>query len=755
MPHLDLGSWMTRLRTVLLKSGSFAAWRAAHAGVGAVGELPYAVDRLADFGIELLYSDLVEHPRARIPLWARPSLQSVAATRTLARADVVLALFESQGHSVAALRRAGVWPYSGPALVIVACWLAHVMEHEAGPIKRAAFRQLYRSVDRIICFSSNQIPLLQRHLELGESRIVSVPFGIDQEYFRHSGRPAEDYAVAVGRDRGRDWETLFSAVSGTGIRLRVACRPNDVRGMRLPEEVELLGYLDRRSYRDLLDRARFAVICTENRVYPTGQSVLLEAMAMRRACLVSNTTALSEYVEPGVTAISTPVRDVRSLREGLLRLWKDRELCGELGQTARSAVEQRFNAPLMWSSISRVLHEAAGRSEARVTSVQARSSPDQGVKVLFVCHEGSRTGAPRAAVQILRILKDRGLSATAVLRWNGDISSELAANAEQLFLEPWRHLRVALRRFKSGRRLAVQLEELMATRLIRELRPDLLYLNTSISACYARPALEHGIPVILHVHEHEPLCSKLLGRYDFDRRHPLLRWAACSQAVRDSLVGTVGADASAVRVIPSLVDLDRVKRLAEAPSVSHERDGFIRVVACGTADLRKGVDLWLRMARLVVDRAPEAPWQFIWIGRLMWPSVESEVRRLDLESKVKFVGELSNPYPLMAQADIFTLTSRAETFAMVVVEAMSLEVPVVAFRVGGVGEPMGDTGRLVPAEDVEAMVEEVIRLGRDPAERRRLGERGRARALECLGLEQLRGPVEATIRDALETRPGP
>ena len=90
-------------------------------------------------------------------------------------------------------------------------------------------------------------------------------------------------------------------------------------------------------------------------------------------------------------------------------------------------------------------------------------------------------------------------------------------------------------------------------------------------------------------------------------------------------------------------------------------------------------------------------------------------------------------------ADILALTSRFEGLPLVVLEAMTAGIPVVATRVGGTEEAVrhGVTGLLVepgrPAELAAALVEV---LGQ-PAWAAQLGERGRIRAQRCFSAERM------------------
>ena len=83
-----------------------------------------------------------------------------------------------------------------------------------------------------------------------------------------------------------------------------------------------------------------------------------------------------------------------------------------------------------------------------------------------------------------------------------------------------------------------------------------------------------------------------------------------------------------------------------------------------------------------------------------------------------------------ASADIFVFPSEAETFGMVVPEAMAAGIPVVSTRVGGVDDVLeeGESGFIVEVDDLDALVDRVRLLAGDPERRRRMGARGREAA---------------------------
>jgi glycosyltransferase involved in cell wall biosynthesis len=330
--------------------------------------LPYCVDAITEAGFRLETSDAALRPpwtrqpaRGLIHLVEKlgaPILQTLLATRVIGRSDATLAMFESQGNALAALRRFGLAPFTRPAYAIVACWLARDAE-KFGRVRRFVYSQAYRSVDRVFFFSSNQAALLHEQLGIPAERLCFVPFGVDHRIFLPSeGVRDGGYVLAVGRDMGRDWPTLFEAFRSLELPLKVATREHVLNGLDIPSNVDVLGFVDRSRYRDLLAAARLVVVTTQDLPYPTGQTVTLEAMAMGKCCVVTDTLPMRDYLRDGENAVLVPPRDVDALRAAIVRAWSDHDLRDALGRAARRSVQESFNAEKMWYRIGEMLEEA-------------------------------------------------------------------------------------------------------------------------------------------------------------------------------------------------------------------------------------------------------------------------------------------------------------------------------------------------------------------------------------------------------------
>jgi glycosyltransferase involved in cell wall biosynthesis len=246
-------------------------------------------------------------------------------------------------------------------MVVISCWLASIVPNIT-PGRLKWYRRMYQSVDGIVVFSTNQREPLARLLGVDGDVVRYVPFGVDSDWFAPPSVSADEgFVLAVGRDRGRDWPTLLAAARATGLPTKIACRPRDIAGLAVPDNVEVLGYVGLESYRSLLHRARLSVVAISDVPYPSGQTVALESMAAAKPTVVTRTSALVDYLDDRVNALTVPVGDAPALATTISEAYEDRALRDRLASGARAAVEATFNARAMWSGVAAILDELAGR----------------------------------------------------------------------------------------------------------------------------------------------------------------------------------------------------------------------------------------------------------------------------------------------------------------------------------------------------------------------------------------------------------
>jgi N-acetyl-alpha-D-glucosaminyl L-malate synthase BshA len=96
---------------------------------------------------------------------------------------------------------------------------------------------------------------------------------------------------------------------------------------------------------------------------------------------------------------------------------------------------------------------------------------------------------------------------------------------------------------------------------------------------------------------------------------------------------------------------------------------------------------------------------------------ETQVRRLAITSRVRFLGKINEIVPLLSVSDLMLMPSNAESFGLAALEAMACGVPVIGTDVGGFPEFIEDGrhGYLCRPGDVAAMTERAKRLLSDSA----------------------------------------
>ncbi|MGI9184286.1 MAG: glycosyltransferase family 4 protein [Solirubrobacteraceae bacterium] len=266
--------------------------------------------------------------------------------------DVALAVLEREGLTHALLKRAGVPPWSRVPLVVVSCWLADELR-TASPIRRALLRQLAQSVDLFVFWSRNQLAIFRDQLGVDEDRLFFVPFGIETDFYVPSEAPRESFVLSVGRDRGRDYPTLLAAAGQLDIPVKIVCPMDAVQGLAVAANVELIGEVDHFQLRRLLGEASVVALASDPDVaYPTGQTVLLDAMAVGTPTVLTGSAAMRDYVRHGENAWVVPPRDPDALRDGILAVLSDDALARRISANALQDVRERFNVAEMWRAVA-------------------------------------------------------------------------------------------------------------------------------------------------------------------------------------------------------------------------------------------------------------------------------------------------------------------------------------------------------------------------------------------------------------------
>ncbi len=283
-------------------------------------------------------------------------------------------------------------------------------------------------------------------------------------------------------------------------------------------------------------------------------------------------------------------------------------------------------------------------------------------------------------------------------------------------------------------------------RLLRDERPDLL--SAHYASGYGTTAALAGFrPWLLSVWGSDV--------YDFPHESRLKGWllrrnlrqadavASTSEAMARQVRRLV-PDIGPVAVTPFGIDTERF-------SPQPQPHGGIVIGTVKTLAPKYGIDLLLRaFAQVLFAAGSNAALSLVIVGDgPQRAELEALSRALGIAAHVRFVGAV--PHAEVPQwlnrFDLYVAASRldSESFGVAVLEASACGLPVVVSDVGGLPEVVvqGETGCVVPREDVAALAQAMQQLIAAPELRHRFGAAGRERVLAHYGWQH---SVDAMLR---------
>jgi starch synthase (maltosyl-transferring) len=236
-------------------------------------------------------------------------------------------------------------------------------------------------------------------------------------------------------------------------------------------------------------------------------------------------------------------------------------------------------------------------------------------------------------------------------------------------------------------------------------------------------------------------------------------WIAVSNAARDRMIQRGEAAPQKIVVIRNGVQDLRRRHLVDPALVRRELGINVDApvaVCVGRLEPEKSVTTliaaWQRIAKERADARC-----IIVGGGSEEARLAAQVRDANLAEVVKFVGFRDDAASVMNSGDLLVLPSLAESFGLVLLEAMSLSKAVVSTRSGGPEEIVqhAETGLLVPTASPEALADAILRLLNDPVLRLRLGRAGRARFCREFSIETMARATAAVYRAIVNNEPVP
>jgi len=297
----------------------------------------------------------------------------------------------------------------------------------------------------------------------------------------------------------------------------------------------------------------------------------------------------------------------------------------------------------------------------------------------------------------------------------------------------------------AGSRRGLQFPLFRLMRIFRQHRPDIVHTR-NWGGLEAVPAARlAGVPVVIHSeHGYEvgnlsglPVRQRVFRRFAYslaDRVFTVTRelreYHARQAWLSPEHIGVIYNGVDTSRYAPSACARERVRDELGIPA------GRLILGSVGRLVPIKDYGTLLKAAEVLLQRNADV--HVVIAGK--GPESDSLQRQANasalLRPRVTFAGASDRVPDLLAAMDIFVLPSLGEGMSNTLLEALAAGLPVLATRVGGNSEVVGDefSDWMFAPRDVQGLVQRIERMAADEGTRRRLGACGRLRAVEEFGL---------------------
>jgi len=369
------------------------------------------------------------------------------------------------------------------------------------------------------------------------------------------------------------------------------------------------------------------------------------------------------------------------------------------------------------------------------------------MKLLFLITGLAYGGAEIQLVNLAISLKKRGWEVRVV-----------AMLPPQAFTEELKDAGIPLSTLNMRRGVADPRAVFRLVKILREWRPDIVHSHMVHANLLARVTrLLSPIPVLI--------CTAH-STYEGGRHREIfyrltdflcdlttqISWAGLERYVQ---VGAVPRHK--IRYVPNGLDIDRFMPCQETRNRIRDKlelKDFFIWLAVGRFHVQKDYPNLLHALARVSEEFNNVLLLIAGDGPLR-PDIEKLAKKLGINERVRFLGICNNISELMNAADAFVLSSRWEGFGLVLAEAMSCQLPVVATDSGGPREILngGKLGHLVPPGDSEALAAAMMKMMSLPeAERQAMGRAGRAYIEANYSLEHVVDQWEAIYMELLQQK---
>ena len=274
--------------------------------------------------------------------------------------DIVIAWQQVVGLVFSFLKRLF---FVGRPKIIILKFIYRKRKNRLNSLLRFTFTKFaLEGADCAVCLSRKEVEYYSGLFGIQPDKFKFIDFSIElpNPSPRRVLKNQDEYIVSAGTSN-RDYPTLFKAIEGVSKQLIVLAPRSSFPGDSLPENVKMF-LTSPDQYLEFLRKALLVVVPLKDVDISSGLLVFLEAMALGKAVIVSETWGTADYVENMKTGILVKPGDAEDLRTAICYLLKNEDKREEIGRRAQTVVCARYTRKVFAKNLANLARQLVDES---------------------------------------------------------------------------------------------------------------------------------------------------------------------------------------------------------------------------------------------------------------------------------------------------------------------------------------------------------------------------------------------------------
>ncbi len=287
-------------------------------------------------------------------------------------------------------------------------------------------------------------------------------------------------------------------------------------------------------------------------------------------------------------------------------------------------------------------------------------------------------------------------------------------------------------------------------RMIKKIKPAIIHMHSAKAGIVGRLSLIGMInrpKTIVTMHsfvmdERVGSCRRRLVRMLERLLHAKTdRFIAVSEALKNNLVDSMGISANKINVVHNGIQFADFEK---------KKSDKIKIVAISRLAPQKGVDYFIKAAAIVAKKHQNAVFSIFGDGPLR-DDLEKLANELGISDKLTFHGFSDEILNILPEYSIFVIASIHEAFGLSLIEAMSVKLPVIASRTGGITEIIDgcSTGLFAEPGNPEDIANQICRLIENPELAEKLAINGYEHVKRSFSADRMAAETQKIYDDLL------